>query len=141
MAQWLRVLGALPEGLCLTPSNHTLAHNNLKLQFQRIQSPLLALWALCVKMHRQTCRQNTHKHMKQKLKKQQQNKLTCRLEKDSPGMTSICCYCRGPVYFAGPMPNDLQPPIILIPEIHAPSVFSGLCIPLSLAYFLTLSFI
>jgi hypothetical protein len=29
MAQWLRALAALPEVLCLIPSNHTVAHNHL----------------------------------------------------------------------------------------------------------------
>ena len=57
MARQLRALVVLPVDRGSIPSLYMVAHNNLQLQFQRIQCPLLvSMGNAC------TLRQNIHKH-------------------------------------------------------------------------------
>lgn len=58
MAQWWRVL--IPaESLASVPNIHSVANNNLQLQFQGLWCPLLTFST----RHRHVCHQNTYAHM------------------------------------------------------------------------------
>ena len=60
MAQQLRALAVLKENLGLVPNSHTVAHNQLSIQFQELYPPLLASEGNQATHDTQTCMQAKH---------------------------------------------------------------------------------